>query len=113
MEKSERQKAIDNCTNWWWCDNIINHEGEFGLLHMGFPRVFILIRNEEDVFRCSFEEFANSFAEVNYLTPEERNEEDTERLLIDAWNFMALQEEKEEDLAVDREIEESEEDFDF
>lgn len=36
-------------------------------------------------------------AEVNFLYPEERESTNLEELLIDAWNFMALSEEADEE----------------
>ena len=87
--------------NWWYCDNIVHphHEGHVGLLHLGSPSVFVLIRDYADMYFRSYEEFAEHIAEVNFLYPEERDETDIDSLLTDAWNFMALQERRDEELA--------------
>jgi hypothetical protein len=87
--------------NWWYCDNIVHpkHEGHVGLLHLGSPSVFVLIRDYADMYFRSYEEFSEHIAEVNFLYPEEREETDIDALLIDAWNFMALQERRDEELA--------------
>ena len=92
-----RQQAINTSTSWWFCENLVNHPEEVGLLRMDFPRVFILVRDRDDLY-CSFETFRDSIAEINFMTPSEREEADTEAILIDAWNFMCLQEEEEERL---------------
>lgn len=91
-------KYIERTTNWWYCDNIVTHKGEIGLLHMGFPRVFVLIRDQADIAFASYEEFSEHIAEVNFFTPSEREEANLEEILTDAWNFMALQEREEERL---------------
>ena len=104
-EQSIRQQAIKDSEHWWYCDNIVNHPGEVGLLRMDFPRVFVLIRDEADSYFISFEEFRDHVAEVNFFTPSEREEADIEAILIEAWNFMSLQEEEEERLAAEREDE--------
>lgn len=90
------KEAIERSKSWWYCDNIVNHKGQLGLLRMDFPRVFILIRNYEEAFFCSFEEFRDNIAEVNFFSPSEREEADIEDILIDAWNFLSLQEEEED-----------------
>ena len=84
--------------NWWMCDNLVHpaHAGQVGLLHLGDPAVFILIRNYDDAYFATFDDFAASITEVNYLYPDERATYDTEALLVDAWNFLVLQEQAEE-----------------
>ena len=91
----------DRTLNWWYCDNIVHpqHDGHVGLLHLGSPSVFVLIRDYADMYFRSYEEFAEHIAEVNFLYPEERELTDLEELLTDAWNFMAMQERKDEELA--------------
>lgn len=99
MTDKIRQEAAARSESWWYCDNIVNHPGEIGLLRMDFPRVFVLIRDYEDAYFSSYEEFASHIAEVNFLDPEDRKTADIDGILTDAWNFMALQEEEEERLA--------------
>ena len=59
---------------------------------MNFPRVFILVRNYEELYPCTFEDFRDNIAELNFLDPKERGMEDEIDILIDAWNFLSLQE---------------------
>lgn len=92
-----RKEAIIRSASWWFCENIVNHKGQIGLLRMDFPRVFILIR-DDDKLMCDFEQFRDNIAELNFMTPSERDEADTEEILIDAWNFLSLQEEEEDTL---------------
>lgn len=86
-------------TSWWYCDNILDHDGQIGLLRMDFPRVFILVRSYRDIYPGTFENFKNNVAEVNFFTPSERSTADIDSILIDAWNFLALTEREEENRA--------------
>ena len=93
-----KQVLKERTKNWWYCDNIVTHRGQIGLLHMDFPQVFILIRDEKDAYFATFEEFKNKIAEVNFFDSTDREKTNIEELLTDAWNFMALQEEIEEEI---------------
>jgi hypothetical protein len=98
----KKEEAIERSQYWWYCDNIINHKGMIGLLHMNFPQLFILMRDEDIAYWSGFEEWSRE-VEVNFLNPADREDADIESLLIDAWNFLALTEEEEERLAEERE----------
>lgn len=98
----KKEEAIERSQYWWYCDNIINHQGMIGLLHMNFPQLFILMRDEDIAYWSGFEEWSRE-VEVNFLNPADREDADIESLLIDAWNFLALTEEEEERLAEERE----------
>lgn len=67
-------------------------------MRMDFPRVFILIRDYSEAYPCTFEDFRDRIAEVNFLDPKEREGADIENIIIDAWNFLALTERKEDEL---------------
>lgn len=60
---------------------------------------FVLIRDYANAYFASYEEFCKHIAEVNFLHPEDRANADIDELLRKAWNFMALQEQKEEELS--------------
>ena len=91
-----RQIAIERSASWWYCDNIVCHPEQIGLLRMDFPRVFILIRDYGEAYFASFHEFQEHIAEVNFFDPSDRDTADLESILTDAWNFLSLQEEEEE-----------------
>ena len=38
----------DKYTACWYCDNILDHPEQVGLLYLGFPRCFVLIPNSRD-----------------------------------------------------------------
>ena len=91
-----RKEAIAKAANWWYCDNIVNHPEQCGLLKMDFPRAFVLMRNYDMAYWADFDKWANDIVEVNFFNPAEREECNMKELLIDAWNFLALTEEEEE-----------------
>lgn len=63
---------------------------------MDFPRVFILIRDEDTAYWADFEKWKNDIVEVTFFDRREKGEADVEEILTDAWNFLALIEEEEE-----------------
>lgn len=95
-EKTIREEAMRRSQHWWFCDNILHHANQVGLLRMDFPQVFILIRDYDEAYFATFEQFKSNIAEVNFFTPSERANADVEQILIDAWNFLSLTEEEEE-----------------
>lgn len=93
MEQDEERYV-----SWWFCENILCHEGQIALMKIDFPRVFILIRDYSEAYPCDFEDFRKRIAEVNFLDPKEREGADIEEILTEAWNFLALTERKEDEL---------------
>lgn len=97
----DKIKAYEERTlNWFYCDNIVHpkHHLHVGLLSMNFPRVFIYIRNLADATFASYEDFKKNVAEVNFFDPKDRETANLEEILIDAYNFMILQERKEDEM---------------
>ena len=95
-EESIRKEAIKRSQHWWYCDNILNHPGQCGLLRMDFPRVFILMRDYDTAYWAGIEEWKRDLVEVNFFNPSEREEANLDEILTEAWNFLALIEEEEE-----------------
>lgn len=91
-----KQTIKEQCQFWWYCDNIINHPNQIGLLRMDFPRVFILIRDYDVAYWADFEKWKRDIVEINFFNPSERAEADLDAILTEAWNFLALEEEEEE-----------------
>lgn len=88
-----RQKYI-GC---WYCDNIIDHPLQVGLLYLGFPRCFVLIPNNQDFYFSTFEEFMDGLCEVNWLDPKDKGtKEEQQEVLKLLWNFSVEQAEEEE-----------------
>lgn len=86
--------------NWFYCDNIVHpaHEKQVGLLHMGFPRAFVLIRDYGECYFSSFEEFAEHIAEVTFFDVGDKTAENRAWIVERAWNFLALQENAEDEM---------------
>lgn len=82
----------------WYCDNIIDHPEQVGLLHLGFPRCFVLIPSSKEFYFSTFDEFLK-YARPNWLDPSDRGTEKEQREVLERlWNFSVAQEEKEEEL---------------
>lgn len=81
----------------WYCDNLVDHPDQVGLLHLGFPRCFVLIPNSYDFELATYEEFREDLCEVNWLDPSDKGTpEEQEEVLRLLWNFSIAQEEEEE-----------------
>lgn len=82
----------------WYCDNILDYPHQIGLLHLGFPRCFVLMKSDADFFFCrDFDEWLSQTAEVNWLDPSDSGtpQEQTE-VLTRLWNFAIEAEQLEE-----------------
>lgn len=91
-------KDLETFGSWWFGENILCHHGQIALIRMDFPRVFILIRDYSEAYPCTFEGFKDKIAEVNFFNPREREDANIEDILTEAWNFLALTEQREEEL---------------
>jgi hypothetical protein len=81
----------------WYCDNIIDHPEQVGLLYLGFPRCFVLIPQSDEFYFSTFEEFKAGLSEINWLDPSDKGTiEEQEEVLELLWNFSVKQEEEEE-----------------
>ena len=72
----------------WYCDNILDHPEQVGLLYLGFPRCFVLIPNSEEFYFSTFEEFEKGLCKVNWLDPSDignYTEEEKRAVLIKLW----------------------------
>lgn len=88
----------DNYAGCWYCDNIIDHPEQVGLLHLGFPRCFVLIPSSSEFYFSTFESFIQ-IAKVNWLDPSDHGTSQEQReVLVKLWNFSVEQENKEEEL---------------
>ena len=88
----------------WYCDNIIDHPEQVGLLHLGFPRCFVLIPNSKEFYFSTFDEFCHGISQINWFDPSDKGTlEEQNRVLELLWNFSIEQEEKEDELFEDNE----------
>lgn len=92
----------DNYVGCWYCDNIIDHPEQVGLLHLGFPRCFVLIPSSGEFYFSTFESFLQ-MAQVNWLDPSDSGTPQEQREVLRLlWNFSVRQEEREDELYGDR-----------
>lgn len=83
----------------WYCDNIIDHPDQVGLLYLGFPRCFVLIPNGTEFQFSTYDEFIDGLSEVNWLDPSDigkYSEKEKEEVLTLLWNFSIEAEEADE-----------------
>lgn len=88
----------------WFCDNIIDYRHQIGLLHLGFPRCFVLMKSDADFYLCrDFDVWRTMVAEINWLDPSDPGTPDEQHnVLVNLWNFSIEQEEMEEALYYER-----------
>lgn len=98
MRKFDPAKLYANC---WYCDNIVSHPGQIGLMYLGFPRCFVLIPDSGAFLFSRFEDFTR-VVNVNWLDPSDMGEysdAEKERVLVTLWNFAIEQEDREDEIA--------------
>lgn len=49
----------------WYCDNILDHPEQVGLLYLGFPICFVLIPNSLDFYFATYEDFKRGISQIN------------------------------------------------
>jgi len=85
----------------YYCDNYIDHPDMFGLLYLGFPRCFILVRDMEGFEFSDYEGFRNAIADIQWLDPSETwSEEEKEEVIIRLWNFSIEAEQADEEYGI-------------
>lgn len=83
----------------WYCDNIIDHPDQVGLLHLGFPRCFVLIPSYGNFYFSTLDEFISGATQINWLDPSDKGTPNEQRKVLNMlWEFSLKQEEKEEEL---------------
>ena len=95
MEKEQNPK-YPGC---YWCDNIIDYYGMIGLLHLDFPRCFILIPDSQEFEFSDYDSWRENLAQINWLDPTEQwSEADKERVITKLWNFSVEYDRKNDEL---------------
>lgn len=89
---------LSRYTHFYIAENQLCHPGYEFLLHMDFPRCFIKYKLADGYF-ANYEEFFAHVADVQWIDGERPGALVRDRILTDAWNFLALDERRlEEDL---------------
>lgn len=90
----EKQVKYPGC---YWCDNIIDYYGYIGLLHLGFPRCFILVPDSNDFEFSDYKAFREHIADIQWLDPSEQwSKADKEAVITKLWNFSVEYDEENE-----------------
>lgn len=91
--------AEQKYTACWYCDNIVDHPDQIGLLHLGFPRCFVLIPSYGDFYFSTLDEFISGATQINWLDPSDKGTPNEQRKVLKTLlEFSLEQEEKEEEL---------------
>lgn len=97
MKKFEAHK------HYWWGENHQHWDGEETIIKMSFPRCFIRYKLN-DAYFADYDEFYANIAEVQWFDGDKPSEKEQQRIMEEAWNFLAIEE---------RLLEEDLEDIDF
>ena len=86
-------KLPEKFKNFFWVENKLFFPEEEFVIKLSYPRVFVRY-NVGDSYFASFEDFYDSIAEVQYLDGEKEkpSKEEQASILIDIWNYIALEE---------------------
>ncbi len=83
-------KVKEYFKHWRWGDNLISHNGEMTLINLAYGLAIHF--NYGDVFFASFEDFESEITDIQFINGERPDEAKIHKLIIDAWNFMSIQE---------------------
>ncbi len=77
--------------NYFWGENNLFFPDEEFVIKLSYPRIFVRYKVGDGYF-ANFDEFFENIAEVQYIDGERPSEEEQNRLLIDIWNYIGLEE---------------------
>lgn len=78
------------------CENRLLFPDEEFIIHMAFPRCFIRF-DRGGGMTTDYDAFFHSIADVQWMDGDEVDRRERDRVLRDAWNFLALDERAQED----------------
>lgn len=84
-------KKIEAHKHWWLGENKQHFPEQESLVRLADPRVFIRY-NVADAYFSTFEQFYLSIAEVQWIDGKPSKRDEQEKILIEAWNFLAIEE---------------------
>lgn len=88
----------DKFRSFFWGENKLFYPEEEFVFKLSYPRVFVRY-NVGDGYFTSFNEFYKNIAEVQYLdgATEKPTNNEQKQILIDIWNYIALEEKQLDD----------------
>lgn len=84
---AEKQIAY---SDYWWCENKLSQEGFEAIIKVSPPQVFVKFSSKL-AMGASFKDFYKNIAEVSWFGTEP-SEAVKSNILLDAWNYLALEE---------------------
>ena len=92
---SNPKHFMDSAENYYICENILNYDGQLGILRMKEPLCFVYFEYD-DGYMVSFEEWMEKVVRIEWLEGKAPEDDVAEAVLTDCWNFLALHEREEE-----------------
>lgn len=84
------KKIQNHYFHWVWGNNYIREDEPSYLINL---ELALSIRfNYGDSFFSSFENFTENIADIQFLRGDRPDENELERILIDAWNYLGIEE---------------------
>lgn len=84
--------APENYKHFVWGENNISQDvQQTYIIKLNFPACSIRFDYSKGMF-ANFEEFYDHVSDVQFFTGDRPDDEEVNSILIDAWNFMALEE---------------------
>lgn len=91
MAKREFFKKYQNL---FWAENKINFPDEEFIIKLDYPRVFIRYKLTASFLHADYKEFVSSIAQIQWIdgANSKPSKEEQEKILIDMYNYMVLEE---------------------
>lgn len=94
--KKVKIENTDQYFHWVWGDNLINHPGKVFLINLEYGMSIRI--DYGDAYFADFDAFKDELSDVQFLSGARPDDETVENLLINAWNFMSIQERLDEEM---------------
>lgn len=80
--------------DWWWGDNTVHpdQKDKVILIHLAKPHVVITLKDIVSEEFGYFEYFKEQIVDIRFLYEEEESEADIDEIIMQAYNFLMLQE---------------------
>lgn len=93
LRANKKMQRGSTYEHFWMCDNLIAQDGKIAVIKMDDPQLFVKFNS--DVLFKNYEEFLQ-IIEIHWISGFKPTAEEAEDALIDAYNFIVLQDEEED-----------------
>lgn len=83
-------KTPEDFAAFFFAENKITHPEFEYIIHLGFPRFLLKWKASEGQF-ADFEDFFDGIVELQWLDGVAPSESEKQKLLIQAWNYLAIE----------------------